>query len=976
MKPLNATHPLQIYSNVFTSQPDETHAIPHGTLLGEWLTANIPGFDPDNDELTFSLPFDQPVTAPVDCHFVPKKGVVKVLTFGLGSYLLSKMTPKPGGMKTSKRNETQGSEIDLSSASNQAVKYGQPIREAFGRSKIVPDYIVPPRRYFGPDGKTHWIEGLLCVGVGDYDIPASSINVANSPIVGLGGDNYATIYGPGESLAAEPAARWWHTSKEVGPTSTGGSGLALGTVSDATRQAPAGSYLFSGKTITPVSGQTFPTNWETGMYLQIENYRDYQVAGNVLSGDMAGLQVSGGDSVELAGDAIGSRAVTSYTAPTTTNAGTPSVWTAQTAPALSYASEPAQFTVNVGSVTGVVTLNSDYLDEPALIDDINDQLTQTALSGLVSVSAGLMITELPNYAARKITVTGISGAVRVFGSVSQANQNTVIGTARVEAEPAKLTLAGFDYSGSSVRLSINKAGETFVITGVSANLLTVDRVDGLGASTWLGWTTGFTTSSTSLQLDPDTIEGGWVGTFAATPGDELCDRLEFDVFMPQGLIRYDSDGDPHEMPVHVYFRYREGPNDSWKQVSKPFRAQTRDQFGITFSVDLPTPKRVKECQMRRRFAERNKQNIQDKLEWFGLRARMVRKIDTYPDLTTLAFRLDGKSTSAESESQINVIATRKLNGVATRSIGEAVNYIARNTDMDTAAIDALSADWDQRGDYFDFAFNKATTVKAALDTALMAGYAEPTVKSGLISAVRDTKRDPVMLHAYQHTYSAQNTTSEIITQIDMPDQNEVEGLDVEYLDETSWRVETLRCELPGSTGARIEKIECEGITSRTKVYQWGMRQLMSRLLDNVQYSTKTELDARNSEYGDYVNFVQEIPEWSQSAVVESVSGLHVRSTEPLAWVAGEQHVIALQRVDGTMSEVRDATRVDEFTAAIDTPFEMTAIPQETALFFGIKSRFANPAIVRDVRPSGGETSISAIAYSELKYQYDDALPPA
>lgn len=982
MVELNSTHQLRVFSNVFTDEPCETYDIPHGVILGEWLRDNIEGFNPDETQLAYSSPFDHPVTADVDCHFVPKKGAVKSVTkafkkvVGFVGQLFGLKKPKVPSA-SSPLNNSRGDDLELSAAKNQTVKFGMPIRESFGLQRIVPDYIIPPRSYFAADGKRHWTEGLLCIGVGDYEIADTSVLISNSPIVGLGGDNRAVVYPPNASLASESAARWWHTCPEVGPTSTGSSGLELGITSDVTRTAVDGSYIFSGKSVTPSSGQSFPLDWESGMYLDIEILQSYQVRGNAIVGNFDGLQVTAGDQVELSGDISGKRTVSSYTPQTVTDIGAPSIWSATSTPELDYDLDPAQFTIIAGGSTAFITLTDDFLTQDELVYEINRQLSSSALSGMVEISAGLVITELPNYSAKRIAVTGISGAVRVFGSVTEANLNTVIGTARVESEPAKLTLNNLGFSGGPARLSINKVGSSFVITGASGGLVTLDRVDSLGVSDWFGWTTGIITASASIELAPDSLEGGWVGVFAATPGDELADQLEFDVFMPEGLIHYNSDGAAMDMPVHVYFRYREGPGDTWKQISKPFQARTPDQFGKTFTVDLPRPMRVKECQMRRRFAARGKQNISDKLEWFGLRARMARQINSYPNLTTLAFKLDGKSTSYESEAQISVIATRKLGGVPTRSIKDAVSYIARTAEINGAPLNYLDSIWQGRGDNFDFQFNSFKTIKDAVNTALSVGFSELTIRQGLLTPVRDAKRAPELLQAFNHTYSAQNTTAPIVEQASWPDDDDPDGYDVEYIDEISWRVETVKCRLPGNTERKIEKIKADGITNRRKAYQWGMRQLMTALTESVSYSTSTELDARNNWYGDYVNFVQEIPDWSQTALVHGVSsdGLIIGSSEPLNW-EGAAHSIALQRPDGTMSAVKVANRIDDYTVSISSPFSFAPRVMETVIVFGQTERLTNPAIVRSVAPSGDKTKISGIAYNEQKYLYDDAaLPP-
>lgn len=982
MGQLNSTHQLKVYSNIFTDEPCEVRELPDGVILGEWLAANIEGFDPDNTQLTYSLPFSHPVHANVECYFVPEKGAVKSVTkiftktIGFIGQIFGLKKPKMPNIKNTQIQ--QGDELSLASGNNQTVRYGEPIREAFGRNKIVPDYLVPPRRYF-KNKKEHWMETLLCVGVGEYEMPGASILTSNSPIAGLGGDNYARAFAPNANLAGEPAARWWHTSTEVGPTSTGGSGLPLLPSTTATRVAPSGNYLFSGKTITPTGGQRFPSDWEPGMYLNIDAFGSYAVSGSTLSGSFSGLQVAAGDSVSLSGWVTGNYSVQSFTPATSTDGGTPSTWTAQASPELDYEAEPARFIINAGGVTASITINDDYISQSELISAINSKLSVTPLSGIVKVSSGLIITEQPNYAARVITVSNITGSIRLFGSIDEANLTTEVGQARVAAAPAKLALNGFRYAGANVRLSIKKRGESFFITGATPTLVTIDRVDALGNSEWLGWQQGFNAGNdSSIQLDPNSIEGGWAGTFSATPAAELADILEFDVFFPQGLVKYNDDGKPQSNSAAITFRYREDNSKGWSYFSKTYTQTEKDQIGFTERITLPRAMRVKECQLKRDTAESTEQNDSNKAEWFGLRARMIKTKTRYPGLTTIAVKLSGDVISSESNSQISVVATRKLNGAPTRSIKDAVNYIARTTDVDQDEMSRLHAIWEQRGDSFDFQFNSFTTIADAVRKALSVGFSEMTIKRGKLTPVREAAIPAELLQAYSHTYSLQNTTGPIVEEIAWPDDDDPDAYDVEYMDATSWRVETVRCQQPGNTGDKVEKVKADGITSRAKAYQWGMRQLMTALTESTSYNTKTELDAKNNWYGDLVNFVQEIPDWSQTALVASVSSnkLIITSTEPLNWVDSKPHLVSLLRADGTMSDLRAATKIDDWTLTIDREFQLTIRPHETTLFFGVADRLSNPAIVRSIKPKGYTTSISAVAYNPDKHLYDDApLPP-
>lgn len=964
----SATHTLEVFVSVFSSAPLETHQVPHGVTLRSFLDANMPGHE-NKPNLQFTQPLDIPVIGNVACYLAPEKNAVQSILKPIFKIL----GLAPTKAKTP-RQQAQGKDIELSTVQGNIVKYGQSVREAFGKNKIYPDIIVPPRRYF-ENKRDHWTEMLLCLGVGEFDAPLSEIRFGGSPVIGLGAGAYARVYHPGASLAGESAAQWWHTVKEVGSTSSGSSGIPLTTTSTVQRVSPDGLYLVSGKTITAMGDQLFPDDWENGMYLTIETLRTYSAAGATLSGDFTGLQVTAGDEVVLNGDYVGVFEVDTFTPPTGSSQGSASVWTADSAPELTYSATNATFVVNVGSVAGVFAVSDDYADEGALISALNSMLDETSLRGIARFEPGLSIVELPTYSGRRITVNNTAGGARMFGDINAANAATVTGTAATSGTGAKLKLVDFVADSGNVQLSINKEGERFVITGATPTQIVVDRVDENNVSTWLGWGAGFETLNALIQIDPDSLEGGWVGSFSATPGNELCSAIEYDVMLTQGLGHVDKKGNLNPENIAVEIRYREDNNDPWITVEKWWNGSYKDAVAFTGLIEINPPRRIMEVQMRRLWGESQSLQIVDAAEWFGLRSKIVGSPLSYPDFTTIAIRVKG-IISQETEEMVSSVCTRMLNGVPERSIAAAVRYIAKRAELDEDALDDLDAIWQARGDTFDFSFEKQATIKQALQTALSPGFAEFTIDSGQVKPVREAIIPPELEDAYTHSFSYQNTTGGISTSYNLDREDQVDGIDVEYIDERTFRIETIRCEEPGSLGLKVEKLTADGIINRDRAYRWGMRQLMDRKYSRVQHKARTMLDALNASYGGYVSFINEVPGWSQSALVARVNGNEIRSTEPLDWQDSETHVIALRRADGTMTKAQVATRIDKYTASAPQPWDFIPIPHETIIYFGIEERTFNKGIVRSVTPSGMQATITAVGYNPLKYQYDDAEAPA
>lgn len=961
----SVTHSLEWRPVAFAAEPAQVFQVPDGAVLGDWLAENIPGFDPERDDIVYSQPLNAPVHSRVVAEFAPKGGAIQSILKPVFKLLgLTVKTPKAPAQQ---RND----DIELAAFEGNTVRYGQVVRESFGMTKIFPDYLVPRRRYFR-DKRDHWAEMLLCVGVGFYDVPLSTVTFGRSSVIGLGG--YAQVYQPGESLAGESAAEWWYTAPEVGATTTSG-GLPLETVFPATRYAPDGLYQFSGKTITPMRGQSLPGDWAIGMYLDLRYYHGYQVSGNTLSGEFSGLQVGAGDRVEIEGDYDGTFTVQSFTPATGGTPGTASLWTASSAPSLNYSATPAQFSVNIGLISGVLSISGDYPNEAALVSALNSAVAETSLNGLIQFEAGLAIRELPPYAGWRITVTDLSEASRMFGDIGMSNTLTAVGQPASSGSGATLSLSGFAADTNTAHLSISKQGERFIITSASPSIVGVDRVDDLGDSDWAGWGAGFQTVDADISLGADSSEGGWAGPYRATPADELCTALEFDVMFPQGLSYTKSSGSTRTSEVTIEFAYRGGPGDPWETVQRTYREGEKKMIAFTERVSFSSPRRITETRMRRITAESTHYKTMNICEWFGLRAKIHGAPTSYPYFTTVAIKVKGSSTvGIEADEMLGVIATRILDGVPERRISKAVEYIARRVPVDTTALNLLElAHWSPRNDYFDFSFETHATIKQAVRKALVVGFSDFSIEDGLLTPVRDQAIPPELMYAFWQTFSAQNTTQPITTEFEMISDDETDGIDVEYLDQTTWRIETVRCMEPGSLGLKIEKIRADGIIDRDRAYRFGMRDLMTRKTERERIRTQTELSGLNSGYGRYVNFVNEIPGWSRSSVVKSFSGAVLESADTLDWQDGKDHVVALRRPDGTLTSVLNAEFVGPNRILVTGSFGFTPTPYDTHLFFGVRERMATPAIMREVRPSGtNRVNLMAIAYNPEKYIYDDA----
>ncbi|WP_258868863.1 hypothetical protein [Pseudomonas aeruginosa] len=77
------------------------------------------------------------------------------------------------------------------------------------------------------------------------------------------------------------------------------------------------------------------------------------------------------------------------------------------------------------------------------------------------------------------------------------------------------------------------------------------------------------------------------------------------------------------------------------------------------------------------------------------------------------------------------------------------------------------------------------TVAQVMDDVLAAGYAEKTIKRGVISAARDEPRT-----TFGHMYSPQNMDGPLRISISAPSEDDYDGVDVEFVNANGWIEDT------------------------------------------------------------------------------------------------------------------------------------------------------------------------------------------
>lgn len=1019
---------IEVYPSQLPGEPLERHEW-RGTL-GDWLAANVPDYVPGDR---------QPITASCCGHDIPPEAWGEYLCDGrevelrpvpraaVGAFIaaygwyiaaaaavlyvatMSRAMPK---MSTGQQGR------DLSSANLKAntPRLNQIVPEIAGRWRTYPDYLAQPRRYFDPANPSRQIvDVMLCLGVGEFAINPAQIYIGETPIQSLGDAVSYTIFAPGADVSAHPVAgRNWYNAPEVG-ASTGSAGLRLTAGSSGTPFAESSMFRVDASTITwPTGSGLAPQDWEVGHKVSITaQIRPIEVVDgggswlnrnrDFVRGSFGDLGLAVNDQIEISGNGLndGLYRVYSYNA-SVSEAGSASTITGVRVAELSFLAEPATLQVGVYDVL----LDQDYADHDALVLDINSQI-----AGVVATHAGgvVNLTESSPYSGQNINLAGFfdlvfgSAPVYVTGTPTQSYAEMTLDKWVSTTDSAGNVTEGWEKAGSMVPgvsvVDMQKPGTKYRI----ASLVTGNIPDGAGGVTtgtvgfgfqrllpngaddpdWAGFANDAETPNVAIAFDDGQVTGGWVGPFSATPASEPASFIEFDVFMSQGIGYMDDKGRIQGRTKSFEVQWRSN-GGAWTSVSYSVSGATRDQQGWTFAINLPSAMSLVEVRVRRVGAEDTSVKAMDRIEWYGLRTLLPAPA-SFAGVTTMALTLAGSDVIASrTENQINMVVNRKLGGVATRGIAPWVRYVAESVgygpaDINEEVLGDLESVWVARGDHYDWGIIDQITVKEALAGALRVGMAELSIDQGQIRPVRDQARS-----TFECLYTPQNMTSPLRRSISMYDPDEHDGVDVEYVDGTTWETETVECRLPGDIGARVEKITVDGVIDRTRAWRIGMRERRLIAYRRKSYSFSTEWDALNSGYLSYCALADDVPGYGQSARldgIEAMSGGYLLvASEPFAWTDGAHHVVALRRPDGTLCGPFEATRVSDFTLSIDGELDFEPVTsgavEPTHLVFGTSTRWSFPVLVTEISPGGDTVDVTAVNYDPRVYLDDDNAPPA
>lgn len=486
--------------------------------------------------------------------------------------------------------------------------------------------------------------------------------------------------------------------------------------------------------------------------------------------------------------------------------------------------------------------------------------------------------------------------------------------------------------------------------------------------------------------------------FVANPAGSSATRLEVDIVLPQGLYYSADNGTLSPLTISVTAQYAAVDNlgaltGGWSTLAtltKSLATNTPQRFTIGATV-APGRYAVRAYRTNTKNTEARSGNT---VRWDGLRAYLPDSKD-YGAVTLLAIRARANNNLNDSASnRIRVVATRKLskwNGTTwtalttTRSVVWAVCDVFRSAyggRFDDSLLDLeqlldLDTDLEAEGIHFDGVIDQSTTLWEAAAIIARVGRCLPVVAGNLVRLVRDVPRVAVTA-----IFTPDNIVRGSLSwQLRTRKQEDPDGLEVKYIDATTWQEETVTCLLPGDLGTRPERTELRGCTDRTRVYREGLYMRAVKRHQRERLSFRTGREGHIPSYGDLITVSHDVARWGFSGLVVGYrTGGRVDLSDEVTFAAGVSYLMILRKRDGTSSPAYTVTagvtsRVVVVTGLDTGDFPIVEGEEPPFYVIGPATRVGKDVIVVGISPGPDETvDLTCVNYAPEVYSYDTAEP--
>lgn len=489
----------------------------------------------------------------------------------------------------------------------------------------------------------------------------------------------------------------------------------------------------------------------------------------------------------------------------------------------------------------------------------------------------------------------------------------------------------------------------------------------------------------------------WSGPFVANPANTTTTSLEIDIVFPAGLYYSNDEGGLDSLTVTAVFEYRPidnagSPTGSWATlatISKTLATVTPQRFTVAATVSSGRY----EVRAHRTNDKNTSARAGNTMQWGALRAILPETTD-FGAVTLLAVKIRATNNlNDQSSSRINVVTTRMLptwdgsswtTEVATRSPVWAFCDVFRNAIyggrlpdnyLDMTALAEMDALLDGLGIYFDWVFEQRTSVWEAATAIARVGRCSPLLNGSRITMVRDeAKTLPVAV------FNAENIVEGSFRwDIKLFEVGNNDSVEVEYIDPTTWKQETIICTLPDGTYNNPEQIKLAGCTDRDWAYREGLYLAAVQKYSREKITFQTGLEGYIPTFGDLISVVHDIPRWGQGGYVVGIRDTTVQLSVPVTF-GGGTHYIVLRNKDGSAAGPYQVTaggadNVVVLATTIPNDFFFDYQHEPPYFQFGAADEWARLCLVRGIRPQGDTIEIECAPYDVRMYEFDEEIAP-
>ena len=892
----------------------------------------------------------------------------------------------------------QGSSIyDVNAQGNQ-VSLTEVIPENFGFFKHFPDYLADKHVFYR--NNVQFIDMILCQGRGYYQHESdfSDVYVGETPINELDGC-LLSVFDPGTEITAQNSIedKCWYCYYSSTEVTASGHTLepAVAEIDQSSQSNPnvyftdntfRGTYYVSGYTsygcsgpsVTPPVQKKLDLRWGNGVYFTI----------------------SGANNTRLIGSAE-------------TVTDDPDTGTSEIAVTLADTFTGTNF-----------ELHKEWLRERTTetsYDDENNEVVTTTAGDLIKVTVTkitkVTYTVMGGTSGPRVTTASNSNDVTSVCEVLGIAYSTVgtdeIATITIDTSeldqgtyPAAPSIPGSAYDVStSYEMSITvlqglPADYTYADNGMyvidahdsSTGLYTVSRVNSSYAvlSDWHEfWGQGVPQTGLSFTLDESSSNAGeYVGPYRACPYGAKSSIFEYDISFPNGLGYLQDNGSFRNLSVEIEIGYRRaGSNDEWTTTTRTFTNNTNDQLAYTYQIETAEPGNY-EFRMKNLTESDNSTRALNTVKWVGLKS-VISTINKYDDMTVIIGRFKGTETLSElSENQVATYWTRKLPNISTgtleptQEVAPVIKYICDNSKyagiVDDESLAEYDAWWQSKDITLNGTIDSDSTLLDVLRDCLNVGFASPVVMNNKLSFTRLHVQG--VAEPLTQIFTPQNLTSSPQITFNLPKDDDVDEVVVDYTSPETYKTETIYCHVDENGDANItsyplsvnqEKLTAFGVTNLEQAQAMGMRRLRYLRSTRVTYEIETEYDGLNCQFNDLVGLVLDENISNVTGRITEYDAASLTVTTDMEIVDElSSGIIFIRKLDGSCEQYT-YTRNDSHNLTIDRALPSWSDDYGQTMeypFFAIGELVK--CWVTAVKPADKKVSLTLVNYNEDVFKDD------